>query len=273
LEIMMRDILVHAGEGPADLAPAVRYACALAAVTGARLTGICAIPPVTAVFGGAEVLMEVLACARRKNEQALARAAQFRQVADEYGVHCSEWQVATGELIDVIAQVGNWHDLAVLRAELPAGSNLGALLLAAGIPCVILPQQWTKMQMPRCAALAWNGSPESIRAIHAALPLLTLVRRLVVLRGRRCRAEFAPELQPPFDIDAYLSRVGLHTETIMIDAADEDAGSALLAAATETGVDLLVTGAWGHWRIGEWIFGGATRHLLKHSALPLLMKH
>jgi nucleotide-binding universal stress UspA family protein len=270
---MMRDILVHAGEDSGEFAPTVRYACALAGATGARLTGICAIPPVTAVFGGAEVLMEVLACSRRKNEQALARAAQFRQVADEYGVRRSDWQVATGELIDVIAQVGNWHDLVVLGAGPPASSNPGALLLAADIPCVVLPQRWTKTQMPRCAALAWNGSPESIRAIHAALPLLTSIGRLVVLRGRRCRAEFAPELQPPFDIDAYLSRVGLHAETIMIDAADEDAGSALLAAAKETEAELLVMGAWGHWRIGEWIFGGATRHVLRHSALPLLMKH
>ena len=36
-------------------------------------------------------------------------------------------------------------------------------------------------------------------------------------------------------------------------------------------VDLLIFGAYGHTRLRELIFGGATRHLLCDAALPVLV--
>jgi nucleotide-binding universal stress UspA family protein len=43
--------------------------------------------------------------------------------------------------------------------------------------------------------------------------------------------------------------------------------------AREEGADLLVTGAYGHSRLGEWIFGGMTRELLAVSPICCLMSH
>jgi nucleotide-binding universal stress UspA family protein len=37
--------------------------------------------------------------------------------------------------------------------------------------------------------------------------------------------------------------------------------------------DLLVAGAYGHSRLGEWIFGGVTRDILASSPLCCLMSH
>ena len=50
--------------------------------------------------------------------------------------------------------------------------------------------------------------------------------------------------------------VGLHVETSASFGANE--------------VDLLIIGAYGHTRLRELIFGGATRHLLRDAALPVL---
>jgi nucleotide-binding universal stress UspA family protein len=36
---------------------------------------------------------------------------------------------------------------------------------------------------------------------------------------------------------------------------------------------MLVTGAYGHSRLGEWIFGGVTRDLLGTSSICCLMSH
>lgn len=47
----------------------------------------------------------------------------------------------------------------------------------------------------------------------------------------------------------------------------------LIRLAQEEGADLVVTGAYGHSRLGEWIFGGVTRELLASSPICCLMSH
>jgi nucleotide-binding universal stress UspA family protein len=50
-------------------------------------------------------------------------------------------------------------------------------------------------------------------------------------------------------------------------------GRALLNRAIEHRADLLVMGAYGHSRMRELVFGGATRHILRHMTIPVLMSH
>jgi nucleotide-binding universal stress UspA family protein len=47
----------------------------------------------------------------------------------------------------------------------------------------------------------------------------------------------------------------------------------LLARCIDVHADLLVMGAYGHSRLREWVLGGATRHVLQHAQLPLLLRH
>ena len=47
----------------------------------------------------------------------------------------------------------------------------------------------------------------------------------------------------------------------------------IIGFAEEEGADLLVTGAYGHSRLNEWIFGGVTRDLLTSSPICCLMSH
>ena len=44
----------------------------------------------------------------------------------------------------------------------------------------------------------------------------------------------------------------------------------MLGEAEREGADLLVMGAYGHTRLRELIFGGATRHVLHEAAIPVL---
>ena len=41
----------------------------------------------------------------------------------------------------------------------------------------------------------------------------------------------------------------------------------------DTGADLLVMGAYGHSRLREALFGGATREMLELCKVPMLMAH
>jgi nucleotide-binding universal stress UspA family protein len=47
----------------------------------------------------------------------------------------------------------------------------------------------------------------------------------------------------------------------------------LIRLAQDEGADLIVAGAYGHSRLGEWMFGGMTRDLLATSPICCLMSH
>jgi len=69
----------------------------------------------------------------------------------------------------------------------------------------------------------------------------------------------------------YLTRGGLRVRLVHL-ASDREVGEVLLEAADGEGV-LLVMGAYGHWRWREWVFGGATRYVLRHTTVPVLMMY
>ena len=52
-----------------------------------------------------------------------------------------------------------------------------------------------------------------------------------------------------------------------------EAAPALLTAAAGVGADLMVAGAFGHPRLQEFIFGGATRSLLNSEQPSLFLSH
>ena len=47
----------------------------------------------------------------------------------------------------------------------------------------------------------------------------------------------------------------------------------LLSRLADSGSDMLVMGAYGHARLRELVMGGATRRLLQHMTVPVLMSH
>jgi nucleotide-binding universal stress UspA family protein len=51
------------------------------------------------------------------------------------------------------------------------------------------------------------------------------------------------------------------------------AAEELIQFADDRGADLIVTGAYGHSRFGEWVFGGVTSDLLTTSPICCLMSH
>jgi nucleotide-binding universal stress UspA family protein len=151
------------------------------------------------------------------------------------------------------------------------------LILDSGRPVLIIPKQG--YFAPRGEGIAEraivgiNGTRESSRAMFDALPLLRLVKetRLVWVDPYRQSRE-AGEV-PGAEEAAVLSRHGIKAvaEPMMTDG--RNAGEALLLRANDLGADLLVMGAYAHSRMREFVFGGATRHVLEHMTIPVLMSH
>jgi nucleotide-binding universal stress UspA family protein len=120
---------------------------------------------------------------------------------------------------------------------------------------------------------AWNGRREATRAVFDALPLLKTAERVrIVWVNPQAEASVARDL-PGAGIAATLARHGVKCEISTAVSSEISVGDVILSGLSDDGADLLVMGAWGHSRMRELVFGGATRHMLEHMTVPVLMSH
>ena len=187
----------------------------------------------------------------------------FRKFCGEEG--SALWREAEGDRGDLLAEAAY---TAVLASRARAGGTdlpdvLDQLVTVAGVPIVALPAE-VSVDFGRTILVGWNNKPEAARAIRDALPFLHTAKRLILCAvGREARKSVGAAA-------AMLERHGLSVRLLQVDDPDANAGEVLLAQADAQGADLLVMGAYGHSRLRELVFGGATRHVLRAATLPVL---
>jgi nucleotide-binding universal stress UspA family protein len=117
-------------------------------------------------------------------------------------------------------------------------------------------------------AVAWDGGKEASRAMRTSLPLLHKAERVVLLTAPTSSSR---KCDPP-RLQAFLSARGVQSELQVLSSGGE-AAPLLVAAAKDVGAELLVAGAFGHPRLREFIFGGATRTFLNADSPSLFLSH
>ena len=151
------------------------------------------------------------------------------------------------------------------------------LILESGRPVLIIPRKGHFAPrgegIAEKAIVGINGTKESSRAMFDALPLLRMVKETRLVWVDPYKESGTAGSVPGAEEAAVLSRHGIKAvaEPMMTDG--RNAGEALLMRANDLGADLLVMGAYAHSRMRELVFGGATRHVLEHMAIPVLMSH
>ena len=156
-----------------------------------------------------------------------------------------------------------------LPSELP-DLDVEALVVGCGRPVLGLPPGKLPDRIGRNIVIAWDASREAGRAVHDALPFLHDARsvRVISLISGHHGASDADVLV------AHLKRLSI-AATIDLDhrlhsnsPADE-----ILSRLQSPEADLLVAGAFGHSRLGERFFGGASRTFLHQMMIPVLVSH
>lgn len=224
--------------------------------------------------------VEELAAAERalqdRIEDAARRAANEADVVYGAGEGAPRLSVLTRGLRPALAlsRHAALADLVVIAQksldEGPVREFLGQALLADRAPVLVARGDPERLGGP--AAIAWDGSPQAGRAVRAALPLLAMASSIHVLQ---CVTGLDPQSCDP-DIEPLNAHLKLHGvgpgEATLVEGAEE--GAALLAMAKAKQAGLLVAGAWGHSRLRETLFGGATRAFLGQTDGPsLLLAH
>ena len=256
--------------------PAVQVAAALAARWQSLLTG-CFVDESLRMLRGPESEPSVLGLLLDTQVRDFEDGDQFRSFARSKGVAHASWVVAHTGLARVLRELGAWHSLAVLERDVVDGDALsellGEVLLTCRLPSLILPPGWDREARFSRVLVAWDGSTEATRAIHAALPFLQDARRVVLLDGGRANSPEGECYLPHFEPFVYMARHGIEADPMCVGIPARTAGAALLKKADQVGADLIVMGAFGHSRLRERAIGGATRYMLEHARIPVFLQH
>lgn len=275
----LKDMLVHVGTDAACSAR-VNVAARLAAWHDAHLTGlhVLAVPRLPGYIEAELPRQFYELQAQRLREDAERARELFDAGVRAAGVTRVEWRAIGGGIIDTARLHGRYFDLVVVGQGLDVDDPTGALgvlpeelALSIGRPVLVVPRYGSFLALGDHVLLAWNGSREATRAIHDALPLLQRAQKVTVLSVDP--TDHPDRRIPGADISLHLARHGVNAVAAQTRGADISVGDVLLSYAADIGADLIVCGAYGHSRLREMVLGGATRHLLSHMTVPVLMAH
>jgi nucleotide-binding universal stress UspA family protein len=118
--------------------------------------------------------------------------------------------------------------------------------------------------------IGWKDSREARRALQDSLPLLHEAKFVAVVEVCEKGIEAIARRRVD-DVAGYLTRHRISVGSVLAAHAEGSVADELLRVAKAEGADLIVTGAYGHSRLGEWIFGGVTRDLLASSPVCCLL--
>jgi nucleotide-binding universal stress UspA family protein len=148
-----------------------------------------------------------------------------------------------------------------------AGDFVQSVLISSGRPALVVPCASSAADIGSRVLVAWKESPQSARAVSAALPLLLVAREVHVATWSEGPTDSAAAL------GAWLRRHGIEARLHRQPAAGAEVGELMLSLAADCGADLIVAGCYGHTRARELVLGGATRTLLQSMTVPVLMAH
>ena len=271
-------LLVHVEPGlPASRR--VEVAAGLARRFGARLIGLGAEslePPVATDPYSSQLLADMVVELTRELEMRLANAAaDFRR--DAAGAGDIEWRSVQAMPHAAIAPQSRAADQIVIasaegrRASSYQAADPAEVVLKSGRPVLVVPEAPAHLEARRIV-LAWKDTREARRAMLDALPFLIAAEDVVVVAVCPEDALAVCQAQTE-DVASTLRRRGVKARAHVVTAPDASVADELNAEAEAIGADLIVSGAYGHSRMAEWVFGGATRALLKSPTRYLLLSH
>ncbi len=268
-----KSILVNIDiDGP--IVPIVKAAVDLAGRYDAKLIGLCGAdaPLPMAVPEGEALVVEAWQQMRDDIEK------RFKEVHAEFDRLTansveSEWRESLASPTHAVVEASRSVDLIVMAAS--EGASTGdayrvadpaSVVLRAGRPLLVVAGKAEQVQA-RKIVVAWKDTREARRAVADAVPLFVVADEVTVVT---VAAEADQWIRDGLkDVVAFLAAHGIGAKPKLIEGPDEYIE--LFNFIDGSNADLVVSGAYGHSRLREWVFGGVTRSLLNETGLNRFM--
>jgi len=145
-------------------------------------------------------------------------------------------------------------------------SSIQTILFDGGRPVMLIPMN-KQIDIGKEVVVSWNCTTESSRAVFAALPILKKANNVTILTVEKVITEGPSGEQ----VSELLASHGIDAKPVTISGDEKKIGDAILDFSKSVDADLIVKGAYTQSRLREIIFGGATRHLMLHSEIPIYL--
>jgi nucleotide-binding universal stress UspA family protein len=254
----------------------ISVAAGLADKFSAKLVGLSAlaiIPPVVAA--GVVVVDNATEFDIAKMKATFAEAGnKFEKAAG--ADRKTEWRSVIEFPTQTLISEARSADLILIEKGKSSGDNyrsvdVGYAILGAGRPFLVVPAA-VKSLVADHVVIGWKDTREARRAVQDALPFLHEAKRVTIVEI--CEKDQMDTARHHVDdVVRYLAQHRIKAERRVEKQAHGSGADQIIGLAEDEGADLLVTGAYGHSRLNEWIFGGMTRDLLTSSPICCLMSH
>ena len=187
----------------------------------------------------------------------------------------AEWRSGLDFPTDLLAREARAADLVII-GNAPENQDPfraldpGSFILKAGRPVLVVPKGVASFS-PKHVAIAWKDAREARRAVLDALPFLQQTETVMIVEILDSESELTSHAIR--DVSNYLTRHGIKTIAERLRPADVTPSNSLLRLIEDENINLMVAGAYGHSRLGEWAFGGVTRDLLQESPICCVFAH
>jgi len=277
--VEIKDVVVFI-DGQRDALGVIEFAAKLCEEHRAHLTGAFVWPTLPAEgpasYARGRAIQDLLA-SHDAEVSAIEKSLResFESAVSRSGLQ-AEWRSIRYFLAEELVAHARYADLAIVGRTDPVSPDAipldlpQTLVLASGRPVILLPPE-TPHLAGRRVLVGWDAGREAARAVADALPFLMRAEavELLVVDHERHPASHGEE--PGADIARHLARHGVQLNVRRVPSNGEDVGRVILSRAAEFGAALVVMGAYGHSRLTELVFGGATRTALHETTLPVLM--
>jgi nucleotide-binding universal stress UspA family protein len=276
-----KTVLVSLNDVP-RVEPMLEAAARIARICDAHLIGCYVIPAVTIYpevgFASPPALDDTRQQYFKANVAAVK--ARFETMLRKEGLK-GEWRTVGSlytEIAPSLMEHGRAADLIMVSqiAQDPVAyiepGLVDHVVMESGRPVLMVPQKGALAEIKSVVA-GFNATREAARALFDSLPLLQGVKEVRVVWVDPYKERSVAGEVPGAEAAAALARHAIKATAEGLAAGGVNAGEALLQHANDLGAGLLVVGAYAHSRMREYIFGGATQHVLAHANIPVLLSH
>ena len=140
----------------------------------------------------------------------------------------------------------------------------------SGRPVLIIPTFGTFDTIGTNTLIGWSPTKEATRSVHDAIPLMKNGKTANVFLVSKEDAMDSYVAHTAREIATTLDRHGIKVNVNHCADTGLTVGDLILNEVSDSGADLIVTGAYGHSRMYDFMIGATTSHLMKHMTVPVL---
>ena len=279
-----KDALLQLSSYPEPTSAAANeQAVVFAGALGARISALTfkiEIPTAGNVLANTLLDIPGMVAAERQKSAANAQAliSAFESLATKRGVPHEQIveSCTTSQLAAIVTEHARMHDFTMI----PIGEQAAlqqyvaeCVIFGSGRPTIVLPEA-PKRGSPSSfdvVGVAWDISRPAARAVADAMPILERAKTVRVVTITQEKT--IDTKRSSADLAKHFACHGIEAVLEEEEAAGRTIGQALEDYVTAREIDLLVMGAYGHSRLRDFILGGATKTIIAHPPLPVLLSH